>query len=99
MAATDTSTATEKSTTTNRNGARPAYIRLGVDERGAHHCYDTRTETIHIVHDDGSRERKCVGQNTVDDWMDTVRTGWGWEVERYGVGLVGMLADSLEGQA
>jgi hypothetical protein len=76
---------------------RPAYIRLGVDNRGAHHCYDTRTETIHIIHDDGSRERKLLDDDhDVDDWMDAVDGSWGWDTQRYGQSLGDMLIDVLE---
>ena len=76
---------------------RPAYIVLGVDERGAHHCYDTRTETVHIVHSDGSRGRRLLDGGDVDDWMDAVEGGWGWSTKKYGVGLVEILVDSVEG--
>jgi hypothetical protein len=82
--------------TTNRNGARPAYIVLGVDARGAHHIYDTRTETVHIVHKGGARERRELGDHDVDDWMDAVDGSWGWDVERYGQGLVEMLDEQMD---
>jgi hypothetical protein len=67
---------------------RPTYIVLGVDERGASHVYDTDTETVHIVHDDGSRGRRVIGEGqTVDEWMDAVADGWGWANRRYGAGV------------
>lgn len=91
-----TTTTTKK--TTNRNGVRPKYIPLGVDERDAHHVYDTTSETIHIIHSDGSRGRRVLGTKSVDDWMDAVADGWGWKHKKYGVGLVEMLAESLEGE-
>jgi len=80
---------------TNRNGVRAAYIPLGVDGRGASHVYDTRTETIHIVHDDGSRGRRLLGDHSVDDWMDAVESEYGWAHRKYGVGLVEMLAEQM----
>lgn len=91
-------TTTPQKKPTNRNGVRPAYIVLGVDARGAQHCYDTRTETVHIVHDDGSRERRVLGTQTVDDWMAAVETSWGWDVERYGVDLVDVLLERMGAQ-
>lgn len=67
---------------------RPTYIVLGVDERGASHVYDTDTETVHLVHDDGSRGRRVIGEGqTVDEWMDAVADGWGWANRRYGAGV------------
>ena len=78
---------------------RPAYIPLGIDERGAHHCYDTTTETIHIVHDDGSRGRRLLDGGDVDDWMDAVEDSWGWVKKQYGVSLTEMLVEAAEGDA
>jgi hypothetical protein len=50
--------------------------------------YDTDTETVHIVHDDGSRGRRVIGEGqTVDEWMDAVADGWGWANRRYGAGV------------
>jgi len=65
---------------------RPAYVRLGVDERGASHVYDTETETVHIVHPDGSRGRRVIGDGqTVDGWVEAVADGWGWADRTYGI--------------
>lgn len=75
---------------------RPDYVPLGVDERGAHHVYDTGSETVHIIHPDGSRGRRLLDGGDVDDWMDAVAGSWGWETKKYGVGLVEMLEDALE---
>ena len=73
--------------TTGRTDPRPTYIPLGVDERDASHVYDTRTETVHIIHPDGARERRVIGAGqSVDDWMDAVDDGWGWAHTRYGIG-------------
>lgn len=82
-----------------RNGIRPNYIPLGIDERGAHHCYDTVTETIHIVHADGSRGRRVLDGGDVDDWMDAVADGWGWTYRQYGGDLLDILTEQLEGDA
>ena len=71
---------------TNTNGARRAYIPLGIDERECSHVYDTETETVHIIHPDGARERRVIGAGqSVDDWMDAVDDGWGWAHTRYGI--------------
>ncbi|WP_436933710.1 hypothetical protein [Halovenus marina] len=76
---------------------RSNYIPLGVDERDAHHVYDTTTETIHIVHPDGSRGRRLLDDTqSVDDWMDAVDDSWGWSHCEYGVGLVEMLTDAVQ---
>jgi len=80
--------ATEKvaahDTDATRTDPRPDYIPLGVDADGAHHVWDRTTDTIHIVHDDGSRGRRLLGGNSVDDWMDAVADARGWATRRYG---------------
>jgi hypothetical protein len=87
VAATDGGAAVERSDDLSPN-VRQAYIPLGVDGRGASHVYDTETETVHIVHEDGSRGRRVIGENqTVDGWMDAVADGWGWENRRYGASV------------
>jgi len=63
---------------------RPDYIPLGADGDGAHHVWDRTTDTIHIVHDDGSRGRRLLGGKSVDDWMDAVADARGWATRRYG---------------
>jgi predicted nucleic acid-binding Zn finger protein len=86
IAATDGGVAVE--TDTESASVRPTYVVLGVDERGGSHVYDTETETVHIVHDDGSRGRRVIGETqTVDDWMDAVEDGWSWANRRYGAGV------------
>ena len=72
---------------------RPAYIRLGVDEREASHVYDTRTETVHIIHPDGSRGRRCLNGQPIEAWVDAVADGWGWDERTYGRDV---LFDQLE---
>jgi hypothetical protein len=67
-----------------RTDPRPDYIPLGVDGAGAHHVWDRRTDTIHIVHDDGSRGRRLLGDHSVDDWMAAVDDAQGWASRRYG---------------
>jgi hypothetical protein len=80
-----------------RGRIRPHYIRLGVDNRGADHVYQTTSETIHIIHEDGSRGRRLVpADKTIDDYMAAVADAHGWAVERYGADLTEMLADTLD---
>lgn len=96
-----TKTTTEKASDTNRNGARPAYIPLGTDDEGAHHVYRTTDETIHVVQG-GDRthvEDLNAAGHDVDDWMDFVTARRGWTDRQYGVNLVDMLTDSVEGRA
>jgi hypothetical protein len=88
---------TDRLTNSDRGRIRPHYIRLGVDDRGADHVYQTTTETIHIVHEDGSRGRRIVPTDkTIDDYMDAVRDAQGWRVERYGASLTEMLAETVD---
>ena len=37
---------------------REPYIHVGTDGTDAEHCYDTCTETIHVVQPDGTREKR-----------------------------------------
>lgn len=79
--------------TTGRTDPRPNYILLGTDTEGANHCYDTTTETVHIVHADGSRARKILydTSKTVDDYVEVVADARGWATRRYGRDLLGEL--------
>lgn len=102
MAIRDT-TGSDKSPTTdrtNRNGVRPKYLPLGTDGEDASHTYRTTDDTV-IVVADGEREiqRQLDGEIDVDDWMEFVTAQRGWERKQYGVGLVEMLTDALEGSA
>lgn len=83
---------------TDRSRVRPDYIFLGVDARGAHQIYDTTTETVHIIHDDGSRGRRLLDAGDVDDYMAAVRDAHGWEREHYGVLLVDELARRVKSE-
>lgn len=71
-----------------RTDPRPDYIVLGTEAKtGAQHLYDTTTETVHIIHPDGSRERKqllCGPATTVDDYVEAVADSRGWDDRRYG---------------
>jgi len=53
--------------------------------------YDTVYETVHLIHSDGSRERKVLGTHTINDWIDAVDDAYGWDSQR----LFKSLADSL----
>jgi len=80
---------------TERYDPRPDYFILGIDERGSHHVADTTTETVHIIHRDGSRGRRLLDGGDMDDYMDAVEDAYGWRREVYGVGLVEQLAGAL----
>jgi len=62
---------------------RPDYILVGIDTRGASHCWDRQTDTIHIVHQDGGRERKLLDAGTIDDYVEAVADAHGWDHQRY----------------
>jgi len=102
MAIRDT-TGSDKSPTTdrtNRNGVRPKYLPLGTDGKGASHIYRTADRTVIVVADGGRElQRQLDSRTDVDDWMDFVTEQRGWERKQYGVGLVEMLTDALEGSA
>ena len=89
----------QKTSGTNRNGVRPKYINLGTDGDGATHTYRTTDETVHAVAADGTREHvEQLAGASVDDWMAFVADKRGWADRQYGVGLVEILADAMEGQ-
>lgn len=71
---------------------RPNYIVLGTDSRDAQHVYDTRTETVHIVHPDGSRGRRLLDAGTIDDYVQAVEDAIGWSTRRYAYSF----ADALD---
>ena len=90
----------------NRNGVRPAYIRLGENTDGASHVYRTTDETIHVVQDGERVEKFVLGSRSVDDYVKFVRDevdGREWENRRYiaddedpFAALVDQLADATE---
>jgi hypothetical protein len=71
------------------------YIPLGIDTRGARHVADTQTETVHIIHKDGSRGRKLLNAGTIDDYMAAVADAHGWSRRDYGLGWGDLLARAL----
>lgn len=79
-----------------RARVRPRHILLGVDICGAHHIYQTVTETVHIVREDGGRGRRLLDAGDVDDYMDAVRDAHGWAHERYGQSAADLLVEALE---
>jgi len=99
--ATNATTGSDKNPTTdrtNRNGVRPKYLALGTDGEGASHTYRTTDRTVIVVADGGREIQRALDAETdVDDWMDFVAARRGWERKQYGVGLVEMLVDALEG--
>jgi hypothetical protein len=75
---------------------RPTYFQLGIDERDARHVADTGTETIHVIHADGSRDRYLLNAGTIDDYMATVADVHGWSRRDYGIGFAEMLDRSID---
>lgn len=62
---------------------RPDYFPLGTDADGIHHVRDVHTATVHLVHPDGSRERKIVPDGRLGEYMDAVESARGWRSTRY----------------
>jgi hypothetical protein len=61
---------------------RPAYILVGVDDRGAHHLWDRETDTVHIIREDGGRGRKLLDGGDVNEYADAVADAYGWQSRR-----------------
>jgi hypothetical protein len=68
---------------------RPKYIFLGIDANGSHHVAHTPSETVRIVHPDGSRATKDLTDpacpvNGIDAYVDYIAELGGWADQRYG---------------
>jgi len=76
---------------------RPAYILLGVDDRGAHHVYRALDETVHVVHPDAGRVQRHEPARRVDleNWMATVAEQFGWADRFYGQSLATLARETL----
>lgn len=72
------------------------YAQLGIDERGARHVIDWKTDTVHIVHADGARERKLLDAGDVDDYMAVVADTYGWQRRDYGISLADLFVRAVE---
>lgn len=77
-----TSSNPEKDTGTTGTDYRSAYLRVGVDERGAHHLWDRETDTVHIILPSGGRERKLLDAGDIYDYLDAVGDAHGWKTRR-----------------
>lgn len=75
---------------------RPTYIPLGIDERGAHQVWSRKTNTVHVVHPDGSRGRRLLDGGDIDDYVDAVADAHGWAFQKYGLNIVDHLAQVLD---
>jgi hypothetical protein len=51
---------------------RPGYIPLGIDQTGSSHLWDRHTDTVHIIHEDGGRKRKLLGNHSIEEYVATV---------------------------
>jgi hypothetical protein len=79
-----------------RGRVRPHHVFLGIDANASHHIYQTTTETIHIVHEDGSRGRRLLDGGDLDDYMSAVDDARGWAHRSYGKSCVDMLVDAVD---
>lgn len=78
----------------NDSRVRPKYIFLGVDANGSHHVAYTPSETIRIVHPDGSRATKVLTDpncpvDGIDEYVEFISDLGGWEDRRYNRDLIG----------
>lgn len=75
---------------------RVEYIPLGLDANDAYHIFQRESETIHIVHSDGSRGRRHVPRDkSLDDYMAAVADAHGWQKRRYG-SLADLAAERID---
>ena len=68
---------------------RPAYVHLGIDSRGAAHCWHLQTNSVHIIRPDGTRKKRIDITNTefiedVDHYVVDLGDRRGWDELRYG---------------
>jgi hypothetical protein len=73
---------------------RPKYILLGIDANGSHHVAHTPSETVRIVHPDGSRNTKHLTDpdcpvNGIDEYVEYIEALGGWADRRYGRDVFG----------
>lgn len=90
--------ATNARTTNQGIDPRPNYFALGVDETGAHHCYCTKTDTVHVIVDAERQHIQELGEKIVDEWMGFIDARRGWRSRRYGRSLAEKLVEGLEGE-
>ena len=68
---------------------RPTHVHLGIDSRGAAHCWHLPTNSVHIIRPDGSRKKRIDITNTefiedVDHYVVEMGERRGWDELRYG---------------
>ena len=88
---------TKHPTQRKRSDPRPNYSLLGIDNEGAHHIHDTKTQAIHVITPEGDRELvQDLDGHLVSDWMHFVEGKRGWST-RYLFDSAGdAFADALE---
>lgn len=88
---------TKHPTQRKRSDPRPNYSLLGIDEEGAHHIHDTRTNAVHVITQDGDRELvQDLDGHRVSEWMTYVAGRRGWST-RYLFDSAGdAFADALD---
>lgn len=60
-------------------GLPPNYIHVGIDDTGSAHCYDTRTDSVHVIQPDGTREHRVdlnADQLTIEAYVAKIDRDW-----------------------
>lgn len=81
---------------------RPTYILLGIDANGSHHVAHTPSETVRIVHPDGSRATKHLTDpacpvSSIDAYVEYIADLGGWDDRRYGRDVFGEFLSQFAG--
>jgi hypothetical protein len=68
---------------------RPTHVHLGIDSRGAAHCWRLPTNSVHIIRPDGTREQRISITDTafvddIDHYVVVLGGRRGWDELRYG---------------
>ncbi|MCD2204396.1 hypothetical protein [Halobacterium sp. KA-6] len=75
---------------------RPNYSLLGIDNEGAHHIHDTRTNAVHVIQN-GERELvQDLDGHFVSEWMHYVEGKRGWDTRFLFDSAGEAFADALE---
>ena len=92
-----TQTPTEERST----AIRPTYIELGVDSRGASHCWHTPSNTVHVVDAHGVRTHRFDLEDTalpsIDAYCAHVAEKRQWAYRGYAADLVSAMVVNVEG--
>jgi hypothetical protein len=91
---------TETVSARSRTDPRPDYILVGIDTEGAHHVYRTTDETVHVINDTGRTYHYDLEalEQTIDDWIEYVRTRRGFTTQYLYTTLADSLTDAIGGE-